>query len=262
MPTRNQQNHYNHTTKRQNTPKKLPKPNKIKEKNPVKWFLYNITSFSQKAKYHEVLIKEKLIKRIESKSYILWLHYNSEISTSTNDYYTLSKPTYKPEGNEKIEVAACLLTFTHSCSFILKNSLDSTYFKRYQRNIHVGSLNPFHFDLYFSLQKNPLFIHKGQKLVFENERKDISYIGYEFKSLDDLPLLGCKKEYASRLFFVDQAYNLNINNKTQAKRKKINYRIYYDRILFICNIKSWLITVDFDFKYEYYDVDKADWFDV
>lgn len=138
--------------------------------------------------------------------------------------------------------------FFAGCCNTLKFCLDPSMHKRYQRNIKVGSLHPDYFNQYFS-QQGGSSCNRVKYLSYFGNHITVNCLAYEFNSFDSLPGLFNDRHYAHISWKSCLKTLIQHNSFPLAyciADLIYEFRVYFTRIVFICNPITHMVSVDFE----------------
>ncbi|KAL9648849.1 hypothetical protein ABK040_003779 [Willaertia magna] len=184
-------------------------------------------------------------------SNITWNEENdvNKFKINKDDLFLLSSQLPTLNETERIMASSCIEMFCFSCARTLRYMLDPEQRKLYQKNIKVGNLKDEYFLRYF-VTSNGIQINKTKYITFRKKKRRVKCWAIKFDHFNKLPHLACNKDYALKMWTVNQP--LFINGSFIYIEK--TYRMYFSSITFILNDLTKMVTVDFEINYEIFDL--------
>ncbi|EFC38802.1 predicted protein [Naegleria gruberi] len=158
---------------------------------------------------------------------------------------------------EEMKRVACLQMFCESCAITLGFYLDPSMFKRFQTGIRIASLKPEWFSHYFESCGGKMK-NRVQYIRYNGHSLSITCPSYEFYGLENMPPLNCNGSYASTVFQVSQPILMNHPFQPHFKwieQWKFVYRLYFSKLVFICNPVTNMVSVDLEFTKDVQSMD-------
>ena len=122
-------------------------------------------------------------------------------------------------------------------------------YKRFQTGIRVGSLSPQYFTQYFSsiggVQRK-----RTQYIKFNGYTITVECPSFKFTGYENIPSLGCGKNYAHVGFEQDVAFPVFNHDFSLYywEKKTFKNRLYFNELEFVCNPVTNMVSVDFEFS--------------